>query len=99
MGYRPNIVKEYKVEYGNTLSGYNYGYDKLSEFFDKLGVEYYEDEGNTLHEVSSSDLIALEARIDELDLNEDEKDNLHDLIQTAKSCAYAKDHFVRIHWF
>lgn len=98
MGYRPNIVKEYKVEYGDTLSGYNYDVDGLSDFLDELGVEYSVNDAMNEHEISSADLLALEDRLASLKLNEHEEDNLRELIKVAKHSKYATD-FVKIHWF
>ena len=33
MGYRPNIVKRYEVEYGSEIGGFNYDPQGLDNFF------------------------------------------------------------------
>lgn len=98
MGYRPNIVKEYKIEYGGVLSGYNYDVKRLCDFLDELGVEYSVNDAMNEHEISSVDLLALEDKLASLELDENEEDNLRELIKVAKHSKYAKD-FVKIHWF
>lgn len=99
MGYRPNLVKERVIEYGHTLSGYNYDYDKLSEFFEKLEVEFFDSENKDYHEVSTNDLLALKDKIESLGLDEVKEDNLRALIHIAEIAEYAKDGYVRIEWF
>lgn len=99
MGYRPNLVMERVIEYGVTLGGYNYGYDKLSEFFEKLEVEFFDSENKDYHEVSTNDLLALKDKIESLGLDELEEDNLRSLIFIAEHSEYAKDGYVRIEWF
>lgn len=99
MGYRPNIVESYTITYGRELSGYNYQYDEFSEFLDKIGVGYDTDDGMKEHEIDSDNLIALEDKIDSLKLDESEKDNLIALIKAAKTAEYAKNGYLKIHWF
>lgn len=100
MGYRPHLIKEYKCEYGNTLSGFNYGYEKFSEFLDELGICYHEDEGNTMHEVRIKDLLRVEKNLNGLHLSEEELDNLKDLIDVAKNSNYTKNYeCVKVEWF
>lgn len=99
MSYNPTIVKSYKVTYGEELSGYNYQYDEFSEFLDKIGVDYDTNDGMDEHEIDSDDLIALESKIDSLKLNEGERGNLIALIKAAKEAEYAKNGYLKIHWF
>lgn len=99
MGYRPTIVTEFKCDYGTTLSGYNYGFDEFSDFLDTLGVEHFPSDREDEHEINSKQLIALESKIQTLVLNEAERDNLQELIKIAKNAEYAKNGFVKVHWF
>lgn len=100
MGYRPTIIKEYNCEYGNTLSGYNHSYNKFSEFLDKIGVCYYENEAEDAHEIRTKDLLRLDGKFDKLHLNESEHSNLKSLIDIAKNAKYAKTYdCVKIAWF
>ena len=99
MGYRPNLVKKYSIEYGDTLTGFNHRYDEFSEFLEKLGVEFYDSENQDKHYAKSADLIALEKRLDKLGLDEDELENTRAMIEVAKNSRYAKDDFVMIEWY
>lgn len=99
MGYRPNLVKKYSIEYAGTLSGFNYGYDEFSHFLQKIGVDFYEYDSKDLHEINSEDLLKLEKRIHRLKLDENELDNARALIDIAKNSGYAKEGFVKIEWF
>lgn len=98
MGYRAHLVTKRVVEYKGSL--YEDNYDKLSEFFERLGVQYYDTENQEYLEVDTEDLLALKDKLDSLELNEQERDDLSDLIRIAQTAQYARDDgFVRIEWF
>lgn len=100
MGFRPTIIKEYKCEYGETLSGYNYGFHEFSEFLDKIGVCYWESDNDDKHEIRVRDLLRIEKDLSKLDLKENELSNLKDLIDVAKHSNYTKKYdCVKIEWF
>lgn len=109
MGYNPQLVTDYKVTYGKSLSGYTHedSYDKLDgfeSFLDKLGVEHYRNSADEMsdleHSIKSDDLLDCEDRLDSLDLTEDEKEIALYLIKTAKTAEYAKDGgYLKVHWF
>ena len=99
MGYRPNLVKKYSIEYAGTLSGFNYAYDEFSSYLQKLGVEFFEYDSKDEHEINSEDLLKLEKKIHRLNLNEDELENAKALIEIAKNSGYAKKAYVKIEWF
>jgi hypothetical protein len=40
MGYRPNIVKRYEVEYGSEIGGFNYDPQGLDNFFSSLDLDF-----------------------------------------------------------
>lgn len=99
MGYNPHIVASYKVTYGKEIAGYSYEYDEFSEFLDKIGVDYDTNDAMDEHEISSEGLLKLEGKLDSLKLNEDERDNLINLIEAAKTAEYAKNGYLKLHWF
>lgn len=101
MGYRPNLVKEYSIQYGAELSGFNYKVDEFGEFLEKIGVSYDENESQDRCYIKSADLIALEKRLNKQKFDESELCNIRALIDIAKNSSYAKrkDGCVIVEWF
>lgn len=98
MGFRAYPVKYYKKEFAENGGFYNHKFDGFSELLTKLKVEYYESEFNYLHEISTDGLLKLKNE-DLNKLDEEEKEVVKILVNTAKVAEYAKDGFLRVEWF
>ena len=96
MGLRAYAVTEYKKEFGDCL-GFNYDVEGFCEFVEKLRIEFYIDETNSLVELNTNELLSLNPN--ELKLSEWERELLFTLQNNAKSADYAQDGYFRIEWF
>lgn len=98
MGFRAYPVKYYKKEFAENGGFYNHKFDGFSELLTKLELEYYESEGNDLHEISTNSLLNLKKE-DLNKLDKEDKEIVETLINTAKVAEYAKDGYLRVEWF
>lgn len=98
MGIRAYPVKYFKKEFVEDGGFYNHNFDGFSELLTKLELEYYESEGNDLHEISTNSLLNLKKE-DLNKLDKEDKEIVETLINTAKVAEYAKDGYLRVEWF
>ena len=96
MGYRPHIVTQYQVEYGDALFEYNWKSAEFIEALDKFGFEYFFDGGDDDVSISYKDILEFEPKgflsVDEIEL-------IKFLKKGIKEAPYAKDDYLKIHWF
>lgn len=97
MGYRAHIIKKYEVEVGDCL-GFNYGMEEFSSMLEKLDLSYCE--GEYYFEVDSTGLLALKEKgVEALDLDEEEREAVEAMVKMAETADYAKNGWVRVHWY
>lgn len=56
MGYRPNLVENYQIKYGDQINGFNHSFDEFVCVLDELQIDYsIENEYKTI-DIAGSDV-------------------------------------------
>ena len=114
MGYRPHIIEDRKIEYGDSVYGFNHATDVFIELLDIFEIDYWQDEFYHDFEIQNEEIEKLrELDITKLDLSsiylsEEDRDlldlvsmagNLKDTLLNSLNTKLSKrEGYVRIEW-